>query len=189
MRHLLLALAVLGVILGCSIALAVDGGSDPEPPAIDAGARETPPDAGPYRSPPPPPPPNEKTDAAGDDDDLDSVGGILQRAYLSIRNGDHVARELAALALIFVSLLITTAGETEKFSKYVPSFFKSKRGRFVLTGLLAAMGAIGHQALASSFGDWEVWKAALAVFVEASFAYVATKSLLNRSRSATSAAP
>lgn len=187
MRHLLTILAILGVVLGCSLALASDAGPDtPTPPAIDAGVDSSSrPDAGPYRTTPPPDDKETAAPAGGDEDggdELDDELGVLRRAYLAIRNGDHVARELAALGLILISLLVSRLAESEKYGTYIPSFFETKRGRYVLTGLLAALGALGHQALASSFGDWEIWKAAGWVFVEASFGYVSTKSLLNLSR-------
>lgn len=155
MRHLFSVLAVVGVLTCCYVALG--------DPGVDVAGAETPADA----------------DIKAPTEQLDEIG-IFKRAYRAIKKGEGVARELAALALIAVGLLFQWIEKSDKYSKYLPGVFKRKRGRFILVSVLAAAGALGHQALAGSFGDWDVWKPALQILIEASFAYVGVKSLLNK---------
>jgi hypothetical protein len=176
-QQLLNVIAVLGVVLGCSLALAADGPADTGDDVETADA--------------PPPPP-----AGGTADDADVAPepptdeiGVIKRAYLAIKHGEHVAREIAALVLILVGLLFRRVEESDKYSEYLPAFFRGKRGHFILITLLAAAGALGHQALAGSFGDWDVWKPAVLILMEASFGYVGVKSLLAKEEPAAEPSP
>lgn len=115
-------------------------------------------------------------EAPAPDDKIDTELGVFKRGLEAIK-GDHVWRDLAALALILLGLL------AKRFDHRLPSIFQGGTGKFLLVTALAAVGAIGHAALAGhSFMSGELWRTALAVLAEAVVGYEAAKRIAKKVR-------